>query len=239
MNNNTEKIKKFSILTLLALFSLATQAQIVSSRTSMTTRQVIEKDLGEWSTFYIQWNPSSIKPDGGSSESFNGYSIGYNKAISLTQSQPIFLELGLAAQYSYKNKKDTNEGYISGYGWYSNDVESTFTMVSAKIPVQLDYVFNIPNTNIDLVPNLGLDLRFNIIGKVKQEAGGDSESIDLFDDDDMGDNAWKRFQIGWHIGINAMFNKQFMVGLSYGSDFSEIAEKTKINTTSLTVGLCF
>lgn len=55
---------------------------------------------------------------------------------------------------------------------------------------------------------------------------------------DMGgtDATWNRFQIGWQIGLNARFNSKFLLGLSYGTDFSEIHKKGKIKTTSITIG---
>ena len=57
----------------------------------------------------------------------------------------------------------------------------------------------------------------------------------------MGDDdaTWNRFQLGWQIGVNARINSSFLLGVSYGTDFSEIAEKIKIQTTSVTLGYCF
>lgn len=220
-------MKKMFMLALVAMLGVQTQAQIVSSRSSMTTRQVIEepKTFDGWSTLYFQWNPMSLSPKHGDSESFTGFSFGYSKATSLTQSLPLFLESGLGVQYSYWSGE-----------WYTDDDE--MNLLSAKIPVSVMYKYDIPNTSISIVPNLGLDLRFNILGN----ANIDDEDFNLFDEDDMGeDNAWSRFQIGWHIGVNAMFNNKFMLGVSYGTDFSKIWDEAdaKFNTASITLGYCF
>ena len=51
--------------------------------------------------------------------------------------------------------------------------------------------------------------------------------------------AWNRLQVGWQIGLKARLGSSFLVGLSYGNDMSEIAKKTTISTTSLTVGFAF
>lgn len=218
-------MKKIFSLVLLAMFAMGTYAQIVSSRSTGVTKQ--EAPADGWSMFYLQWNPSSFVPDQGSSESFTGLSMGWNKAVSLTPSNPLFLEFGIGLQYSFKKL----DKYM---GW---DVDINYSMFSLKAPVQVDYAYNIPNSTIALIPNAGLDFRFNVGGKMKS----DDVSINLFDKDDMGgsDNTWNRFQVGWHIGLNASFNKKLLLGLSYGSDFSEIATKTKISTTSLTVGFFF
>jgi len=68
-----------------------------------------------------------------------------------------------------------------------------------------------------------------------------SQEYNLFDKSDMdsSDATWKRLQVGWQIGVNARFSGKFMVGLSYGSDFSEIRKKVKVNTTSISLGYCF
>lgn len=51
--------------------------------------------------------------------------------------------------------------------------------------------------------------------------------------------AWKRFQIGWQIGLKARFGQKIMAGISYGNDFSEIAYKSTIQTTSISIGYTF
>lgn len=231
-------MKKVFILALISMFVVATHAQIVSSRSTGITREKVENN--NWSTLYLQWNPSSAVPSKGDSKTFTGFSIGYNKAIGLTQQAPLYLEFGLGVQYSYRS--DTKkEVYNTGYGYQTYELDEKFSMLSAKVPFQLDYVYNIPNTSVDIIPNAGLDFRFNILGKIKYEGGGYSESRNLFDKDDMGgdDYTWNRFQVGWHIGLNARFNKKYLLGVSYGTDFSEIAKEVKIHTTSVTLGLCF
>ena len=75
-----------------------------------------------------------------------------------------------------------------------------------------------------------VSVRGNILGKLKY----DDESVNVFDDDDMNE-AWKRFQIGWQIGVGANFNT-FYVSASYGTDFSEIFEEGKVAMPSLTIG---
>ena len=193
--------------------------------------------IDEWNTIYLQWNPSKFSPDNGNSTSFNGFSIGFNHAFSLSQSIPLFLEAGLGAQYSIWS----NEVTIT-----KTSIDEKLTMISAKIPVSLAYKYDIPNSTISIIPNAGLDFRFNISGKLKLKSGDYSETYNVFDKNDMekieilsGGETWNRFQIGWHIGVNLMFNNTFMLGASYGTDFSEIVKKVNINTGSITLGYCF
>lgn len=52
------------------------------------------------------------------------------------------------------------------------------------------------------------------------------------------DYTWKRFQVGWQIGANVDF-KSLSVGMHYGSDFSELAKKTKSSNWAITLGYSF
>lgn len=198
----------------------------------------------EWSSFWVEYNPSSLNPSKGDNQSFTGLSAGFSRAFSLSSSSPLFLEGGLGIQYSFFSL-DGEEADLD------EDESIKFNWLSLKVPVNFVYRYNLPNSNISLCPFAGVTLRFNLFGKMKYEYEGydyeedeyydDSEELDLFDKDDMGskDATWKRFQIGWQIGAKALFNNKVSLGVSYGSDFSEIVKKTKINTTTVSLGFIF
>ena len=236
-----KQIKIFLTTAMLAVGATAS-AQFTNAA-SKGSKGVVNTD--GWGTFYLQWNPSTLQVDVKDADdlSFTGFSIGYNKAFSVSKSSPLFLEAGVALQYSF-NSEDEDEDY------YCNPTTTYKTnFFSAKIPVSLMYKFDLPNSNVSLVPFVGVDFRFNISGKQKIEYDCDypdhnyhhsDDEFDLFDKKDMGKNdVWKRFQAGWHIGINAHLGENWLIGVSYGSDFSEIAKKTKVSTTSVTLGYRF
>jgi opacity protein-like surface antigen len=210
-----------------ALFTAALLAVSTSVWAQSANTGVSSSDNEGWKTFYLQWNPSTLSPSGGESSSFTGLSLGINNATSLTSSIPLYLEYGIGLQYSFKSETE-------------GSFKTSFNLFSAKIPVSLVYDFQIPNTNIAIDPYVGVDLRGNVFGNIKYEYGGESQSYNLFSKDDMGDgNTWKRFQFGWHVGVNAKFNNKFLVGVSYGTDFTDISEKVKIHTASITLGFCY
>lgn len=215
-------MKKVIVLALLAVMGLQAQAQIVSSRSSMVTREVI--DRGGWSTFGVEYLPSTFKYDkGDDTESFTGLAVNYTNAISITQSMPFFIEWGIGAQWSFKSEE--NHGV---------DVKMNF--ISAKIPVNLIYDIDMPNSTIHIDPFVGVKFRGNIWGQEKAEYSGHSEKIDLFDSDE-GD--CKRFQIGLQAGVKVRFDKSFFLGVGYGTDFMEFAKDTKINEWKIMAGIVF
>lgn len=205
-------MKKMILLAVLAIMGLQAQAQIVSSRSSMITREVV--DRGGWSTFGIEYLPSTMSNDG-RSESFTGLALNYTNALSLTQSAPLFLEWGVGAQYSFYDKNNVSVKWVS-----------------AKAPVNLIYDVPLPNTNIHLDPFVGVKFRFNIWGEGKNSKA----SYNLFSSDGGDAN---RFQIGMQIGLKARFNNQFYAGVGYGFDFSDFGSNTKIQEIKIMAGLVF
>lgn len=230
-------MKAIKLLAAAALLAASTTASAQFTNTSKSTSSSAASTEG-WSTFYVQWNPSSINIDlkEADDQSFTGLSVGYSKAFSMTSGTPLFIETGIGLQYSFFtiDSDDMDDDY---YSW-----ERKYSMLSAKIPVNLMYNFSLPNSNISIAPYAGLNFRLNITGNMKYTDDDDNdEDYNLFDKDDMEskDATWKRFQMGWQIGVNARFNDSFLLGVSYGSDFSELFKKAKISTTSITVGYCF
>lgn len=215
-----KRIKFFAVAACLAISSGA-YAQFTNTSSSSSSTNV---NTDGWGTFYAEYNPSAFVPKHGDNESFSAFSLGLSKAFSVTQSAPVFLEAGIAAQYSFKSD-------------FLDYDDINFKMFSAKVPFSLIYKFDLPNSSISLMPNAGLDCRFNILAKLSD----DDDSVDLFDKDDMGSSkdTWNRFQIGWHIGLKALLGQNFLIGASYGSDFSEIEDDTHIQTISLTLGYTF
>lgn len=229
-------MKKIFVLAVMAMFTLASQAQIVSSRSSRITTTTTQKNYENFSTIYLQYNPLKIKGDDVFDESVTGFSLGYNYAISLSQSVPVYLEPGIGLQYSHLSKDKNRE---------RERLERKYNMFSAKVPVSLLYKFDIANSEFSIVPNAGIDFRVNIIGKYKYEYSygneSKSKSYNLFSEDDMKDEKWNRFQVGWHVGVNFMYANKFLLGASYGTDFSKIQDddNVKVSTFSLTLGYCF
>ncbi len=243
-------IKLFAAAAMLAVSATAS-AQFTNTAKTGSSSAV---NTDGWGTFYLQWNPSSINIDvkNADDQSFTGFSVGYNRAFNVVKNTPLFLEAGAALQYSFY-KEDGKVG-IYEYDEYEDEVyydvvdgEVKMNMFSVKVPVNLMYKFDIPNSSVALAPFAGITLRYNISGKLKTSSTDDEyEDVDdldqdVFDKKDMGskDATWKRFQAGWQIGVNAHFGDNWLVGVSYGSDFSELYKKAKISTTSVTLGYRF
>lgn len=261
-------MKTFKLLAMTAMMAVSTTASAQFSNTSGSSSNT---DGLSHNTVYLEWNPSSFVPDKGSSQSFTGFSAVYGKTFDVSQGRfPLFVEVGAGLQYSFYSEEEAG-------------MKEKFNMFSAKVPVNIGYSYQFPNSNISIDVYSGLTLRYNFSGKKKYEYSGNGEDADwsdyldgmedylggmgdyldellgeeygelagaggngkdelnVFDKDDMGgdDNTWKRFQIGWQAGANVRIKNKFLVGVSYGTDFSEISKKVNINTVTLKLGYCF
>lgn len=184
---------------------------------------------GEWGSVYIQYNPMTLVQDFSNSEDldFTGFTLGYDKNISIAGTTPLYIQVGGAVNAAFYS--DSND-----------EIDESVTFVAVKVPVSIAYKWQASNS-VAVVPYAGIYARLNILGSWKVENDYDDETLNLFDKKDMGSNdaTWGRFQLGYQIGANVMFNNTWHVGLAWSSDFSEICKKTKFNTPAITIGFDF
>lgn len=224
------------------------------------------------SSFFLEYNainPDDLLDESHEDEVFTGFSLGFNKAFSLSSGVPLFLEVGAKLTYAWATIYDEEEEYECGYYdcgeefWLNTKETVQYACVS--VPVNVMYKIALPNTSIVLEPFAGLTFKGNILGRVKMklscdaccddveddfdevldEYDEDDLVSDFFDKDDMGGKKYtaNRFNVGYQFGVNVNFSNYY-VGVSYGSDFSDfMSEKSKIDsklqTTSVTLGLRF
>lgn len=233
------KIKSFALCALLAI-STSVSAQYDDPSFWRTSYH--ELDGGGWSTLWAEFNPGLLVYDknGVDNQSVYGVSLGYSQAIPLIPDTYFCIEPGIGLQYSFYN-----ESVTTTFDGYKGSSDLDFSMWSIKLPVNFLYRIRLGNSTSSLVPFAGLNLRYNFSAqiKTKYKMNGESlsETVDLFKSTDMGgsDNTWKRFQLGCQVGLKAILGDAFMIGASYGTDFIELAEKTRYQTATVTLGFCF
>lgn len=185
--------------------------------------------------YWDEWKDSGLK------DKMSGVALGYNQSTKMSSNIPLFIEYGGGVQYAWYS------GSVTHNSQYTESVKISY--LSIKAPVSIVYQFQIPNTDLSLEPTAGLDCRLNVYGKAdykeRWEFGyrvdEDYDNINLLDKKDNNGSPISIFQIGWHIGLNAVF-KNYFIGISYGSDLSKIYDgyaDVKLNQTSVTAGFRF
>ena len=225
-------IKLFLTVCLLAAVTTAS-AQFANSGNAGTPKSPntgggLYRDTSPYGHLWVGYTPIKIAPDSGKDRDMAGFSVGYLQGISVSSSLPVFIEIGALASYNF-DKEDDDFFTLKA------------SLISATVPVNVAYKLSFDGGKIALTPYIGLKGRVNISGTNKflyDDDYYDDEKVNWFKKDDMGEGVCKRFQAGWQIGIGFSFNK-FYLGVGYGSDFSEFSKKTKIHTTTVSIGLNF
>jgi hypothetical protein len=217
-------MRRILSIMIVALMSVAmsASAQFVTTEHKSSAIQPALPNKG-WNSLYLEWNPSSSYIDG-DSWNFTGFSVGYNHSFRLSHSKPFYLETGLGLQYSFDNDDYT-------YDNWKNSSRQWF--LSAKIPVNLIYAFQIPNSSIILLPYAGLGLRSDFYGNFKNTIknlgdnvayyGINNETVvvapgeEITIDSNSSSNI-DNLSIGCQVGIKALIAKHILLGAGYHHD---------------------
>lgn len=172
--------------------------------------------------------PSGFTP--ASSYGINGGTLTYLHGFSISNSYPMFIETGASIFFGGGTQNVTWEDY-----YYVYESTNSYLLANLAVPVNFAYRFNI-NDFFAIKPYLGLNAKINIFGKSAIADTGNW--VNLFSKDDMGEIAWNRFQLGWHVGIDFELTK-VIIGLEFGTDFIPAMNYEKFKTNSMTFNLRF
>ena len=197
---------RFLALAAMAAFAVSVSAQVTYGNDYQykpSSGTLYGADNESFGLFYAQYNLTTehmtVTNHDSENTSLNGVTLGYSHFIPLGDI-PLFLSLGAAAQWFFKNKD-----------------EHKTNMISAKIPVNLMYSFQVSD-NFRIEPYAGIYGRINIWG---QEKYGD-KSLNILSSDDLGDLACKRFQLGWNAGVQFRITEAFTIGAGYFMDLMKL-----------------
>ena len=219
---------KFKTLLLAAALMVCASASAQFTNASSKKSSSSTEVTSGWNNLYVQYNSHKFNDNDNAlfhKGSMDGFTIGYNRGIGLSSSMPLYLEVGGGLQYSTGSNDDV-------------DVH----LLSVVAPVSVLYHFSFPNSTIGIEPLAGLNFRYNGWGEIKD----DEDTYDPFSDDDTDDNPANRFQVGLHLGVNAVF-KKFVLGLKYNIGLSNFwkfkgdyeTTNVKFNTFTISAGYRF
>ena len=215
------------------LMSVSASAQFMQSNGGSKAKASVE-DV--FNTVDLTYSPITMKEtdgEGSYTDDFNGLSLNWAQARLLTDQLPIYLQYGAGVQFSWYTNSITAD--------YSN-VKTTTTFLTVKVPVNLLYNFAIPNTNLSVMPYLGLNAQVHVLGQknTSREYEGETQTYktNLFSKDDMVEDPYNRFVLGWQIGAMVSFDKYF-VGIGYNGPVTNLYkyDDAKIQTSQVNISL--
>lgn len=203
-----------------------------------------------WNSIYASYNMLKYSQEmAGYNKAYNGFSIGYDRAIGLTSKIPLYVEIGGAIQYAGQKVNEEDD---------ESNAKTTSNLLSVKVPVSILYRWNVANSNWSIIPKAGFDGRFNVLGKGTYTASDHSHKFtttnryNMFKEGENGKDVYNglnasgdkcsRFQVGWHVGANVEY-KSLLLGITYGADmnafckeYCEIVSNIHFKTLSITIG---
>lgn len=218
----------------------ATSQTITDTTSDKNSAERIIKSYSRYSAGYDNFHVSAAGSDG---TGYDGFYVEWViQGTPLSKTSPLFLEWGLRF----------NGEYYSDSAEKSKQSTNVYTV---GIPLNITYHFSLGDTGAKLAPYAGVNFKVHVSGESKYtyktlltttvgegtrfettstKEIDKTDTLNLFSKDDMGEGAWKRFQMGWQIGVNLEI-KRFVIGLGYGTDFVKLAKRT--NTSNFTVGI--
>ena len=204
------------ILTIvLGIFTLGTTTTISAQTDAPSTIQHVS----------VMYDLNTLSPKYGDNSYFNGVGAGYTIDFRVSNTIPLYVGTGLNIRGVFDKDKiaiNNEEDLVN------MDVKST--LVNLNLPINVSYRVPVAD-NFYLTPQLGLDFRVQVYGQSKLDLNSDfpelnklvsqDSKVNLFSKNDLGDNRLRRFQMGWHAGLNFEYSR-VNLGLSYGTDFVKI-----------------
>lgn len=235
------KAVKYFLTAALAVLATGASAQFTNGGSSSSSNSGLVKDCTPYNRLYVSYNPQIFDLATLDDLNLTGFTAGYTHGISVSSNWPVFVELGARLSYSFKNEDITGSNYFTDYTNKKIGQEK-YRYMNVAIPVSMAYKLTMPNGKLSITPYLGLTFKYNIKGTIKndyyEEYNIENTETDLFDEDDMGDNKYDRFQVGWQIGAGLSYNA-FYVGLHYGSDFGHIGTAVSTSNWGVSIGANF
>lgn len=218
------------------LMSVSASAQFMQSSGSKSSAAV--EDV--FSTFDLTYSPVTIKAtlgDNSETTDLNGLSLNWSQARLMTDQLPIYLQYGAGLQFSWYTDSESNDYY---------DYKTTTSFLTVKVPVNVLYNFAIPNTNLSVMPYVGLNAQIHVLGqnKTTMDDGDEKQTskYSFFNKEDMEDNPYNRFVLGWQIGAMVSYNKYF-VGIGYSGPVTCLYKnddfKIKASQINISLGIKF
>lgn len=172
--------------------------------------------------------------------SLNGFGLNYIHGFKLSNSLPMFLELGGNVNFNFGTPYSEEDSW--GYE------KLKMRNMNIQVPVNYTYHFFIGDDFV-IAPYAGLNFKLHLFTDGKYEWEEDDEKgegkwFSYFDEKKMGkDETWNRFQMGWQVGVGFQYSHAYL-GVEYGTDFIPAysykysdGDKDKISTGNLRITL--
>ncbi len=240
-------MKKVTVFMAFCVFAIVACPQIVEAQSENEPQEFYSLEMYYAPSQYIYTGSDLTIED---EEPFKQTGLGLSINKPLSKTIHLYLNYGVGfvfANYKHEEKIDFPDPSGKIHPNMKQSIE--YLYFSGVYKVNVGYLIKIPSTTIAFFPYVGAYARAHIGGKCyleypsvdmeKRQIYQAKTDYSLFTQNAQNDNnAWNRFELGGNIGVKAYFGA-FMVGVTYGTTFTDLYEDTNVTETRLSAGLKF
>lgn len=230
---------------ILSLIFFTSVPAIASSRADAATSTVSPSagvSPGRINTLFAGYDLYTLRPQSAATYSLNGFVIGYSIDFRLSDKHPVYLGTGIDARFTARSKT-----FHDSPTYNEINAKVTTRFINFNIPLNVSY--RIPASPLfSVTPQFGFDLRVQAYGNARTEVSAPNVEtttlagvvgfipgdVNLFSKSVLGNQALRRVQAGWHAALKLQYD-QFVLGVSYGTDFAKI--RNELGSSNLLVNL--
>ena len=165
-----------------------------------------------------------------------GLTLGYLKSYNVVEGLPVFVEYGANIQYTFGK---TSSGDLFEEEYDDSDNYTKVRTFAVNVPVNASLRLSFNNDEIAVTPFVGLNFRYNLLGKSINVNGDTKVKTNLFEADEE-DGAFKRFQAGLNYGVSVSYDV-YTLSVGQVSDFTNFVDegKGRFAITTISLGYAF
>ena len=174
-------MKKLFLAVALLATSMVASAQFAAGNGGGS---MSSSSASEHASFFVQYNSFGVGEYAdylddidAENEKLNGFSVGFNKAFSVTSSVPLFVEVGAGLTYAwakFSDEEDSRDCYYGCGNKYDMSGKSVSQHLMINVPVNLMYKFQLPNSSVTVEPYVGINLKGHILGRERNTLSFDA-----------------------------------------------------------------
>lgn len=195
----------------------------------------------------------------------HGFGIGYTHGFSLSKTAPVFIEAGITGHFGFDRQEYPQILFFElvpshDILAYPGILKQRGDLFSVSLPISIAYKFRIGD-DFCIEPFYGVTARLNLLADYTQKMTIDNpegqEILDrlspsqfhdkfgiwqfqtAFDKEKLGGEAWRRFNVRMHVGVNAQY-KHVNLGISYNfRHCSKLSNTIRASYLNVSVGYNF
>ena len=163
----------------------------------------------------------------------SGLTLGYLQSYNIVEGLPVFVEYGANIQYIF------GKASTSLFDEEDSDAYTKARTFAVNVPVNASLRLSFNNDEIAVTPFVGLNFRYNLLGKTIEGVGDTKHKTNLFEADEE-DGAFKRFQAGLNYGVSVSYDV-YTLSLGRVSDFTNFVDdgEGRFVITTISLGYAF